>query len=77
MMEKPVSSPMVPPMADNMSTNFAALSFVTLVNVGVSKKILTYLSLFFHSYSKNIPFLNFRYNQGYNAIHIFISTIIS
>ena len=35
--ENPVSSPMVPPIADNMSTNFAALSFVILSNVGVSK----------------------------------------
>ena len=37
MMENPVRSPMVPPMADNMSTNFAALSLVILSNVGVSK----------------------------------------
>ena len=37
MMENPVRSPMVPPIADNMSTNFAALSLVILTNVGVSK----------------------------------------
>ena len=37
--------PMVPPIADNMSTNFAALSLVILSNVGVSKKILTYFNL--------------------------------
>ena len=48
MIENPVRSPMVPPIADIMSTNFAALSFVILSNVGVSKEILTYLSLFFH-----------------------------
>ena len=48
MMENPVRSPMVPPIADNISTNFAALSLVILSNVGVSKKILTNLSLFFH-----------------------------
>ena len=54
MMENPVRSPMVPPIADNMSTNFAALSFVILSKVGVSKKILTTLSLFFHSKSKQI-----------------------
>ena len=36
-MENPVRSPMVPPIADNMSTNFAALSLVILSNVGVSK----------------------------------------
>ena len=41
MMENPVRSPMVPPIADNMSTNLAALSLVILSNVGVSKKILT------------------------------------
>ena len=29
-MENPVRSPMVPPMADNMSVNFAALSLVIL-----------------------------------------------
>ena len=33
MIEKPVSSPMVPPIADKMSTNFAALSLVTLSKV--------------------------------------------
>ena len=48
-MENPVRSPMVPPMADNMSTNFAALSLVILLNVGVPKYILTYLSWFLHS----------------------------
>ena len=41
MMENPVRRPMVPPIADNMSTNFAALSFSILSNVGVSKNILT------------------------------------
>ena len=41
MMENPVKSPNVPPIAESMSTNFAALSFVTLSNVGVSKYILT------------------------------------
>ena len=35
--ENPVRSPMVPPIADIISTNLAALSFVTLSNVGVSK----------------------------------------
>ena len=35
--EKPVSSPMVPPMVDNMSVNLSALSFVILSKVGVSK----------------------------------------
>ena len=51
--EKPVRRPMVPPIADNMSTNLAALSLVILSNVGVSKYILTILKLFFHSYSKS------------------------
>ena len=44
MMEKPVRSPIVPPIADNMSTNFADLSFVTMSIVGVSKYILTNLN---------------------------------
>ena len=35
--ENPVRSPIVPPIADNLSTNFAALSLVTLSKVGVSK----------------------------------------
>ena len=43
-MENPVSSPMVPPIADNMSTNLADLSFLILSNVGVSKNILTYFN---------------------------------
>ena len=37
MRENPVRSPMVPPIADNISVNFAALSFVITSNVGVSK----------------------------------------
>ena len=52
-MENPVRSPMVPPIAESMSTNFAALSLVILSNVGVSKNILTYLSRVSHSYSIN------------------------
>ena len=50
-MENPVRSPMVPPIADNMSENFAELSFVILSNVGVLKYILTNLNGFSHSYS--------------------------
>ena len=37
MIENPVRSPMVPPIADSMSINFAALSMVIVSNVGVSK----------------------------------------
>ena len=37
MIENPVRSPMVPPIADNMSTNLAALSLVILSKV-VAKK---------------------------------------
>ena len=48
MIENPVRSPMVPPIADSMSTNLADLSFVILSNVGVSKNMRTYLKLFFH-----------------------------
>ena len=35
--ENPVRSPIVPPIADNMSTNLAALSLVILSNVEASK----------------------------------------
>ena len=52
MMENPVSRPIVPPIAESMSTNFAALSLVILSYVGVSKKILTNFSFGFHSYSE-------------------------
>ena len=37
MIENPVKSPMVPPIVESMSENFADLSLVTLSNVGVSK----------------------------------------
>ena len=53
MMENPVRSPMVPPIADNISTGLAALSFVIKSNVGVLNLMLTNLKLFFHSYSGN------------------------
>ena len=46
--EKPVRRPIVPPIADSLSTNFAALSLVIRSNVGVSKCILTYLRVLFH-----------------------------
>ena len=46
MIENPVRSPMVPPIADNISKNFAALSLVILSNVDVSKEILTNRNLF-------------------------------
>ena len=48
MTEKPVGSPIVPPIADNMSTNFAALSLVITSIVGVLKYILIYRSVLFH-----------------------------
>ena len=50
--ENPVRRPIVPPMADNLSTNFAALSFVTLSKVGVSKYILTNLRSFLNGFTK-------------------------
>ena len=37
MIENPVRSPMVPPIDDNMSVNFAALSISILSNVGLSR----------------------------------------
>ena len=40
MRENPVRRPIVPPIAENMSNGFAALSLVILSKVGVSKKIL-------------------------------------
>ena len=44
--EKPVKRPIVPPIADNISTNFAALSFVILSYVEVSNEIFTNLRFF-------------------------------
>ena len=55
--ENPVRSPMVPPMADNMSTALAALSLVIRSNDGVSKLMLTNLRLSFHSYSRNSAYI--------------------
>ena len=43
-MDKPVKRPIVPPIADNISANFAALSFVIISNVGPLKYILIYWS---------------------------------
>ena len=43
MIENQVSNPIVPPIAESISTNLADLSFVILMNVGVSKYILTSL----------------------------------
>ena len=57
MMENPVRRPIVPPIADNMSTGFAALSLVILSNVGVSKKILTNLRVLGISASKMIYYI--------------------
>ena len=47
MIENPVNNPIVPPMADNMSTVLAALSFVILSNIGVLKDIRIILRLSF------------------------------
>ena len=44
MIENPVRSPIVPPIADNMSTNLAALSLVILSYVVAPKYILTFLN---------------------------------
>ena len=41
MMENPVKSPIVPPIADKTSENFAALSLVILSKTGETKCILT------------------------------------
>ena len=45
MIEKPVRSPIVPPIAERISTNFAAWSFVILSKVEVSNLIFTNLRL--------------------------------
>ena len=47
MMENPVKSPMVPPIADSFSCHFAALSLVMMSNVGVSNSTLIYLKFLF------------------------------
>ncbi len=47
MIENPVNNPIVPPMADNMSTVLVALSFVILSNIGVLKDIRMILRLSF------------------------------
>ena len=52
MRENPVKSPMVPPIADNLSSNFAAWSLVIVSNVGVSNMILTNFKSLFHAKSK-------------------------
>ena len=57
---------MVPPIADNMSENLAALSLVIMSNVGVSKYILTNLILFFHSKSEII--YKCKYMQNYDTM---------
>ena len=46
MIENPVKSPIVPPIAESMSTNLAELSLVILSKTGVSKMILTNFSFF-------------------------------
>ena len=45
MIENPVKSPIVPPIAERISTNLAAWSLVTLSKVDVSNSIFTNLSL--------------------------------
>ena len=71
-MENPVRSPMVPPIADNMSTNFAALSLVILSKIGVSKYILSILNLFFHWKSKE---WECEENKTNRTIHTYFSDI--
>ena len=56
MMENPVRSPMVPPIAENMSTNLAALSLVILSKVVARKCNLTNLRLISESNSGKVKF---------------------
>ena len=51
--ENPVRSPIVPPIADNLSTNLAALSLVILSKTGALNCILIYFRFgLWSSYSK-------------------------
>ena len=43
--ENPVRSPIVPPIAESISTDLAAASLVTLSKTGARKEIFTYLRL--------------------------------
>lgn len=50
--ENPVSNPIVPPIAENLSTNLAEVSLVITSNAGVSKWILVNLNVGFHEKTK-------------------------
>ena len=52
MIENPVKSPIVPPIAESLSTSFADLSLLITSNVGVLNSIFTYFKLFLYSNSK-------------------------
>ena len=54
MREKPVRSPMVPPIADSWSTNLAARSFLIISKVEVDIEICTNLSLFTKARSRRV-----------------------
>ena len=84
MIENPVRSPMVPPIADSMSTNLADLSFVILSNVGVSKNIRTYFRLFFHwlsifeekTYQCYVFFYHLTFDWDWKLFMCFVGVII-
>ena len=59
MIENPVRSPIVPPIADNWSTNFAYVSIVILSNVGVSNLIM--INLNSSSFSMSVIVVGKRY----------------
>ena len=72
MRENPVNSPIVPPIADNMSTPLAALSFTILSNVVASKYILTNRRFNSNSESKKIEQLFVFYNISIITFVVFI-----
>ena len=59
MIENPVKSPIVPPIAERISTNLAARSLVTLSKLDVSNSILTNFNLgLTSSKSKHYEFID-------------------
>ena len=56
LIENPVSSPIVPPIAERISTNLADLSLIILSKTGESKFILIYLKGALRSYSTKLYF---------------------
>ena len=72
-MENPVKRPIVPPTAESLSTNLAALSFVTLSKTGALNIILTYFKFgLCSSYSKKLDNYNYKTAKGPQSRDSFI-----